>query len=88
MGAQRIVVLPTGFSCALKEPPQGPMAMAVHALNLLIARQLVADIERFARRAEVVVAPPLCPISRSSYDFSHATALMDVVCAAEAVRVE
>ena len=77
LGAQRIVVLPTGFSCALVEPPQGPIAMAVHALNLLIARQLVADIERFASRVDIVVVPPLCPLSRSSYDFSHGTAIMD-----------
>ena len=77
LGAKRIVVLPTGFSCALVEPPRGPIAMAVHALNLLIARQLVADIERFAPRADIVVVPPLCPLSRSSYDFSQAKAMMD-----------
>lgn len=45
-GAERIVVLPTGFACALEKPPAGAMAMVLHALTLLIARQLV--IERAA----------------------------------------
>ena len=76
MGATRVVVLPTGISCALQAPPRGAMALALHALNLLIMRQLVIDIERCAGVAEVVTVPPLCPLSTTSYDFSQSAALI------------
>jgi NTE family protein len=70
LGATRVVVLPTGVSCALEVPPRGAVALALHALNLLVMRQLLNDIERFADRAELVVLPPLCPLATNAYDFS------------------
>lgn len=76
LGATRIVVLPTGMSCALQKPPRGAIAFALHALNLLVMRQLVNDIEHFSARAEIVVLPPLCPITISSYDFSQTAELV------------
>src|SRR5262249_1285579 len=39
-GARRLIVLPTGYACALEAPPRGAIACALHALTLLIARQL------------------------------------------------
>jgi NTE family protein len=75
-GAARVIVLPTGISCALQEPPRGAMALALHALNLLIMRQLVNDIERFAGVADVVIVPPLCPLSTTTYDFSQSADLI------------
>jgi NTE family protein len=77
LGATRIVVLPTGFPCAIERPPRGPIAMALHALNMLIARQLALDIERFSAVAQVIVVPPLCPLMTSSYDFSQGGGLID-----------
>ena len=76
LGAQRVIVLPTGMSCALDEPPRGAVAFALHALNLLVMRQLLSDIERFSDRAKVVVVPPLCPIGVSVYDFSQTADLI------------
>ena len=76
LGASRIVVLPTGTSCALEKPPRGAVALALHAVNLLIMRQLVSDIEYFSSRAEVIVLPPLCPITVTSYDFSQTAELV------------
>jgi NTE family protein len=76
LGATRIVVLPTGTSCALEKPPQGAVALALHAVNLLIMRQLVSDIEYFSDRAELIVLPPLCPIKVTSYDFSQTSELV------------
>jgi NTE family protein len=70
LGATRVVVLPTGTSCAIEAPPRGAVALALHALNLLVMRQLLSDIEHFADRAELIVLPPLCPLSTSAYDFS------------------
>ena len=38
---------------------------------LLIARQLVAELEGLASDIEYVVVPPLCPLVGSPYDFSR-----------------
>jgi len=76
LGASRVIVLPTGLSCALGNPPRGAVAYALHALNLLVMRQLLSDIERFSDRAELVVVPPLCPVSVSAYDFSQTATLI------------
>jgi NTE family protein len=76
LGAKRIVVLPTGYSCALTEPPRGVVAMVLHALTLLIARQLVVDVVRWREAAEIVVVPPLCPVTTTPFDFSASEALI------------
>lgn len=75
-GATRLIVLPTGFACSLERPPDGAIAAALHALNLLIARQLVFDMERLAGKVSVTVVPPLCPLATSPYDFSRAAELI------------
>jgi NTE family protein len=76
LGATRMFVLPTGPSCALAAPPRGALAMALHALNLLAMRQLLADIDRFTGRCELIVVPPLCPLAVHAYDFSHTATLI------------
>ena len=76
LGAKRVVVLPTGYSCALDEPPDSVLAMVLHSLTLLIARQLVIDVVRWREKAEIVVVPPLCPIKTTAYDFSESEALI------------
>lgn len=76
LGAKRIIVLPTGYACALSEPPHGAVAMALHALTLLVARQLVSDVLRWQSQVEIVVVPPLCPVGTSPYDFSAAGTLI------------
>jgi NTE family protein len=76
LGAHRVVVLPTGMSCTLEAPPRGALAVALHALNLLIMRQLLNDIERYGADAELIVLPPICPLPYSAYDFSHTDELI------------
>jgi NTE family protein len=77
LGCTRLVVLPTGFACALSAAPTGALASAFHALNLLVARQLVRDLEQLAGRVEVATVPPLCPLAVSPYDFSRAHELIE-----------
>jgi NTE family protein len=77
LGAGRIVVLPTGFPCSLSSPPSGAVALAVHAINLLINHQLVVDIERFQDVATITVVPPLCPLAVSPLDFSEVGEMID-----------
>jgi NTE family protein len=69
-GARRLIILPTGYACAADKPPVGAVANALHALTLLIARQLVNDLEELPPDIEYVVVPPLCPLLGSPYDFS------------------
>ena len=44
-GARRLIILPTGYACARRSPPVGAVASALHALTLLIARQLISELE-------------------------------------------
>lgn len=77
LGAERVVVLPTGFACALEAPPRDAIGCALHAITLLIAHQLVTEIERCREQVEIITVPPLCPLSVSPYDFSHAGELIE-----------
>jgi NTE family protein len=77
LGASEIYVLPTGNACALAEPPSGALAMALHALSLLMQRRLIDDIETHRDRTKLVVLPPPCPLSVQPTDFGHATLLID-----------
>jgi NTE family protein len=70
-GARRLIILPTGYACATHKPPSGAVASALHALTLLIARQLVGEIEGLGPGIEYFVVPPLCPLVGSPYDFSR-----------------
>ncbi len=70
-GARRLIILPTGYACAADKPPVGAVANALHALTLLIARQLVNDLEGLPPDIEYFVVPPLCPLSGSPYDFTR-----------------
>lgn len=76
LGADRILVLPTGTSCALTAPPHNMAALALHVLGLQNMRQLDRDIERHAGEARITVVPPLCPLDVSVFDFSHTDALI------------
>ena len=76
LGARRVVVLPTGFACALEAPPQDAIGCALHAITLLVAHQLVMEIERHREQVEIITVPPLCPLTVSPYDFSHAGELI------------
>ena len=77
LGAKRVIVLPTGFACSLAAPPSGALANGLHAITLLIAHQLVMELERYRDLAEIVTVPPLCPVTVSPYDFSHAGELIE-----------
>ena len=77
LGATRVIVLPTGFACALKSVPSKAVARAMHALSLLVARQLVQDAERYAAKVELRIVPSLCPLDCSPYDYSTGAMLID-----------
>jgi NTE family protein len=77
LGATRIIVLPTGFACAVHEPPKGAIARALHAITLLIAHQMVRDLKQLGGELDVFTVPNLCPLDVSPYDFSRADQLIE-----------
>jgi len=81
-GAKRLIILPTGHACATQKPPIGAVANALHALTLLIARQLVSELESLGPEIEYFVVPPLCPLVGSPYDFSRTADHIDRAVAA------
>jgi NTE family protein len=76
LGAERIWVLPTGYACALTEPPRGALAVALHALTLLVNNRLTLDVERYRDAVDLRVVPSLCPLRVSPGDFSRSRELI------------
>lgn len=77
LGADEVYVLPAGFACALRLPPASPLAVAMLALTFLIEQRLEMEVAEFTGPAQIKVLPPLCPVSVSSIDFSHADELKE-----------
>nr|WP_244487322.1 patatin-like phospholipase family protein [Afipia sp. Root123D2] len=76
-GAMRLIILPTGYACAGHAPPAGAVANALHALTLLIARQMTTELEYLDPAIDYSVVPPLCPLVGSPYDFSRTAEHID-----------
>jgi NTE family protein len=76
LGADRVYVLPTGYACALEEPPTTALASALHALTLLIEQRLILEVTHLAGDHDVRVLPPLCPLTVTSIDFRHGAELI------------
>ena len=49
---------------------------AMHAINLLGARQLRQDFAHYEDRVTLRMVPPLCPLRHSPYDYSHGADLV------------
>lgn len=76
LGADCVYVLPTGYACALSEPPGSALAMALHAVTLTVQRRLIEDTTRLAGELDLRVVPPLCPLSVSPVDFRQTRTLI------------
>lgn len=75
-GARRIIVLPTGYACALEGPSHGAIARMLHAVTLLIAWQLMHEIDTMPEDVIVHLAPALCPLDVSPADFTASRQLI------------
>ncbi|MFI6096540.1 patatin-like phospholipase family protein [Lentzea sp. NPDC051213] len=77
LGADAVWVLPTGYACALTEPPRGALAVALQALTLLVNHRLALDVEHYRDIVALRVVPSLCPLRVSPGDFSRARELIE-----------
>lgn len=76
LGATLVIVLPTGFTCAPMGLPKGAMEVALHALNLIVARQLYQDLRAYSGKTKIALIPPLCPQKINPFDFGQVVQLM------------
>ncbi len=77
LGADRVWVLPTGYSCDLPASPKTAANMALHAMTVAVNHRLAVDVERFEKAVDLRVIRPLCPVAISGADFSHAATLIE-----------
>jgi NTE family protein len=77
LGATRIIVLQTGYACSIDGPPNGAVARGMHALTLLIANQMERDLKLIGSKIDVHVAPHLCPLDVSPFNFDQSAALIE-----------
>ncbi|MDQ1379977.1 MAG: hypothetical protein QOJ71_696 [Actinomycetota bacterium] len=77
LGVDLVWVLCAGHACALTEPPESALGMALHALTLLLHKQLAVDVVRYEPLVELRVLPPLCPLTVNPVDFTHSEELID-----------
>ena len=75
-GATRIIVLPCGFACAQAAVSKWAVGRAMHAITLLGASQLRRDYQHYCASVVMRIAPPLCPLSQSSFDYSNGASLV------------
>ena len=77
LGATRILILPTGYACALKEPPRTVIGRALHAITLMINWQLMHELELCPKGIDLHLVPTLCPLAVSPFDFSASRQLIE-----------
>ncbi|MGN6575299.1 MAG: patatin-like phospholipase family protein [Nocardioides sp.] len=75
-GADTVYVLPSGYSCALPQPPRTPLGTALHAVTILMHQRLVADVAYYEDKVKLVVLPPPCPLRISPMEFGRAGELI------------
>lgn len=88
LGAEHVYVLFSGYGCAVEHPPTSALGIVLHALSLLTAHRVDADVEQFHYEVDLHVLPTLCPLAISPADFSHGGELIERSRAASADWLE
>jgi NTE family protein len=76
LGAASVVVLDTGYPCALSKLPLGFVGNIVHLLNLVLRHQAVAALSLLGGQCPVVYLPSPCPLGVAPHDFTQARKLI------------
>ena len=76
-GATTVYVLPTGYPCTLTEPPHDVPSSVLHSMTLLVHRRLIREIDQYAKKTDLIVLPPPCPLDVDPRDFSRAGELIE-----------
>ena len=62
--------------CALNAVSKRAIGRAIHAITLLGARELRRDYEHYSGSVAMRFAPPVCPLSQPSYNYSNGAHLI------------
>lgn len=76
LGATRVIVLPCGFPCAQNSVSRHALGRAMHAITLTGSHQLRRDFAHYSSTLSMRIAPPICPLSQSSYNYSNGADLI------------
>lgn len=76
-GADEVYVLPTGISFPLDRVPRTPLAMGVHAINLMLHDRLAREIEDLRDEVVLKVLPPPWPHTVLPHSFRQTEYLID-----------
>lgn len=89
-GAEKVYVLPSGYPCALPEPPRSVLGAVTQALAILTHQRLIGDVARYAAEVDLIVLPPPCPLDTSPANFGRAHQLVRDAyeCAAASLAVD
>jgi NTE family protein len=76
-GTERVIVLPTGYTCDRKKTPQNLIEMALTSSKYATHRKLGTDLLLYKDKVILRMIPSLCPLNVSSHDFSQTKTLIE-----------
>ena len=75
-GAERVVILTAGYTCARKEAPKSVIEMAMTSSDYLVHKRVELDLKIYAPSVDLRIIPSLCPLETGSHDFSKTPELI------------
>ncbi|MHA1618955.1 MAG: patatin-like phospholipase family protein [Promethearchaeota archaeon] len=76
LGAERVIVLPTGYTCDRKSTPKSLIEMNLTIFSYMMYKKLATDLDLYRDQVVLRMVPTLCPLSVSSHDFSQSKELI------------
>lgn len=76
-GADRVIVIPTGYTCERKKTPKSLIEMALTSSRYAMHQKLGTDIQLYQNQISLRMIPTLCPLTVASHDFSHTKELIE-----------
>jgi len=76
-GADRVVILTAGYTCARKEAPKSVIEMAMTSSDYLVHKRVELDLKIYESTVDLRVIPSLCPLEVGSHDFSKTLELIE-----------
>ncbi len=76
LGAKRVIILPTGYTCDRRSTPKSLLEMALTTFSYMQYKKMATDFDLFKNQVTLRLVPTLCPLTVSSHDFSHSEELI------------
>ena len=76
LGATKVIVLPTGYTCDRREEPSNVIEMVLTSYSYMQHQKLATDVEMYKNQVKLKIIPPPCPVKVRSNDFSKSGELI------------